>query len=137
MEGGSRVQPHQREEAPLPPDSQQPTVAKQATREECRSLDHFVDGPSNRVESEPAKLVMFADQEKSSPEAQYLVIPDDFDFDDSKAVIMLLENAKKNHLSSSRPRRRNGEDNQCMEQTQNCGESGDLPQDQKPLEISR
>ena len=39
-------------------------------------------------------------------EAQYLVIPDDFDFDDIKAVMKLLSEAKKKHRSHSRTRTR-------------------------------
>ena len=125
----SRVQSHHREEeAPSPPDSQEPAVTQ-----------HFVGSPDNRVEvlGEPAKVVTFTDQEQSSPDKQYLVIPDDFDFDDTKAVIKLLEDARKNHRSSSRPRQRNNEGSEYIEQSLGRHESAIEHLDRQKVDGSR
>jgi len=49
-----------------------------------------------------AKAVTFSDPEVApgKQHAQYIVIPDDFDFEDHHAVMNLFEEAKKNHRSS-------------------------------------
>ena len=69
------------------------------------TLDYPVD---QSLSHEHVNVVGFPSDGKASyqQEAQYLVIPDDFDFDDSNAVMKLLSEAKKNHRSHSRTRLR-------------------------------